>query len=60
MKIYPILEEHLPLCAGCSGQWDNYDTGAYCRYGQDPDRCRGPKESRSEIEVGKKECHGNI
>jgi hypothetical protein len=38
---FPILDEH-PHCFGCTGQWDNHDTGAYCRYGQDPGKCEGP------------------
>ena len=53
--IYPIPEEHLPHCAGCSGQWDNHDTGCFCRYGQEPGKCEGPRESRSQIRVGQKE-----
>ena len=42
-QIHPIPEEHLPHCAGCSGQWDNHDTGCFCRYGQEPGKCEGPK-----------------
>ena len=40
---YPILDEELRKCAGCTGCWDNFDTNSYCRYGQNPKECRGPK-----------------
>jgi len=40
--IYPIGDEHT-VCHGCTGEWDNWNTGAFCRYGQVPGVCRGPK-----------------
>jgi hypothetical protein len=42
---FPILDKHLH-CFGCTGQWDNHDSGAYCRYCQDPDVCTGPRGER--------------
>ena len=42
--VWPISNEELRKCAGCTGQWDNYDTGCFCRYGQKPGKCEGPKE----------------
>jgi hypothetical protein len=47
---FPILDKHLH-CFGCTGQWDNHDSGAYCRYCQDPDVCTGPRAERER-------CHG--
>lgn len=50
-QIHPIPEEHLPRCSSCTGCWDNHDTGCYCRYGQEPGKCEGPKESKSSYQV---------
>jgi hypothetical protein len=47
---FPILDKHTH-CFGCSGQWDNHDTGAYCRYCQEPEKCEGPKDSKSSDQV---------
>jgi len=42
--IYPVSDEQqLARCSSCTGCWDNHDTGAYCRYGQDPGKCEGPR-----------------
>lgn len=39
---YPIKDEH-EHCFGCSGCYDNFNTGCYCRYGKEPGRCLGPR-----------------
>lgn len=43
-KTYPIEDEQMLKCAGCTGQFDNHNTGSYCRYGFNPADCQGPEK----------------
>lgn len=42
--IFKINDENLPKCGGCLGQYDNHNTGSYCRYGFNPADCQGPEK----------------